>query len=148
MHTNLLPSFTNPTLWAKVQWGKTKLGDIRRTRRAVLLGANIAVQSAASLPKQSGSWGNLKAAYRLLNSSKVTHQSLSQSHWQATLAQAELTPSTVVLFIQDTSTLDFTTHFALTGGQAILAPAIKVMAFSYTVACRSFPMTKIRTLLV
>lgn len=115
MDTNLLPSFSNPATWAQAQWGEVRLGDSRRTRRAVAVGTAIAAQSAASLPKQTGTWGNLKAAYRLLNEDTVTHNSLCEPHWQATHVQAELASAPVVLFVQDTSTLDFSTHFALTG---------------------------------
>lgn len=114
MNTNLLASFTDPQVWAQAQWGHTNLKDARRTRRAVQLGASIAAQSAASLPKQTGSWGSLKAAYRLLNEEDVTHEQLSTPHWQATRAQAELAGD-VVLFTQDTSELDFTAHWALEG---------------------------------
>lgn len=115
MNTHLLPSFTKPAAWAQEQWNHAELGDARRTLRAVKLGAAIAAQSAASLPQQTGSWGNLKAAYRLLNEEAVTHEKLSMPHWQATRAYAELIPAPVVLFPQDTSELDFTTHWALAG---------------------------------
>lgn len=113
MTTNLLPSFTDPGRWARDQWGQATLGDARRTRRAVSLGENIVAQSAASLPKQTKSWGNLKAAYRLLNEEDVTHEALSLPHWQTTRVQAELALVPVVLFPQDTSELNFTTHWAL-----------------------------------
>jgi hypothetical protein len=78
----LLPPFsTNPVQWAEAQWGHAELGDRRRTRRAVRLGAAIAAQSAASLPKQMQRWSDLKAAYRLLNQDDVTHRQLSMPHW-------------------------------------------------------------------
>jgi Transposase DNA-binding/Transposase DDE domain len=111
-----VPSFsTNPVQWAEAQWGSAELGDRRRTRRAVRLGASIAAQSAASLPKQTQSWSDLKAAYRLLNKGDVTHEQLSMPHWQATRRHAEGMPGAVVLFVQDTSELDFLTHWALRG---------------------------------
>lgn len=115
MHTHFVPSFADPATWAQEQWGQTELKDVRRTRRAIKLGAAIASASAASLPKQTGNWSSLKAAYRLLNEEDVTHEALSLPHWQSTRVQAELVPEPVVLFVQDTSELDFTTHFALEG---------------------------------
>ena len=61
----LLPLFsTKPVQWAEAQWDGAELGDMRRTRRAVRLGAAIAAQSAASLPTQTHQWSDLKAAYR------------------------------------------------------------------------------------
>jgi hypothetical protein len=96
--------------WAEQQWGHSKLGDKRRTARAVRLGAAMAAQPAASLPTQTDSWGDLKAAYRLVNEEDVTHQALSEPHWQATRQQAAALAQAVVLFVQDTSELDFTSH--------------------------------------
>jgi len=104
MNTSISPLFffTDPVQWAEAQWGNAELGDRRRTRRAVRLGAAIAAQSAASLPKQTQRWSDLKAAYRLLNEEDVTHTKLSMPHWQATRTQAEMMRRRVVLFVQDT----------------------------------------------
>lgn len=96
--------------WAEQQWGQSKLGDKRRTTRAIRLGVALAAQPAASLPAQTNSWGELKAAYRLLNEEDVTHRALSAPHWQATRQQAAAFEQAVVLFVQDTSELDFTSH--------------------------------------
>jgi hypothetical protein len=41
--------------WAEKQWGSVQLGDQRRTRRAVKLGAQITANPSASLPKQTQS---------------------------------------------------------------------------------------------
>src|SRR5215216_4435778 len=95
--------------WATQQWGSAQLGDQRRMRRAVKLGAQMAAQPAASLPTQTGNWGATKAAYLLLNAEDVTHAALSQGHWDATRHQARLS-SDVVLFIQDGTELDYTHH--------------------------------------
>lgn len=100
--------------WAAQQWGAASLKDKRRTARAVTLGAQLAVNPAASLPVQTGSWKDLKAAYRLLNEPDVTHASLSAPHRQATLQQARLSNG-VVLFIQDGSELNFTHHPGVSG---------------------------------
>ena len=104
----ILNSFSDPARWAQQQWGDAALGDARRTRRAVQLGAALASRPEASLPQQTGSWGELKSAYRLLNEPDVTHAALSEPHWQATRQQARQTDT--VLFVQDTSDLDFTAH--------------------------------------
>ena len=109
----VLRSFSDPTRWAEQQWSTAALGDARRTRRAVQLGAALASCPEASLPQQTGSWGGLKSAYRLLNEPEVTHTALSEPHWQATRRLAKQTP--VVLFVQDTSELDFTAHRQTTG---------------------------------
>lgn len=95
--------------WAAQQWGTAELGDKRRTARAVTLGAQLAAQPGAQLPQQTGSWKELKAAYRLLNESDVTHTKLSTPHWEATRQRARLAAG-VVLFIQDGTELDFSHH--------------------------------------
>jgi Transposase DNA-binding/Transposase DDE domain len=104
----ILRSFSDPAGWAEQQWSTAALGDARRTRRAVQLGAALAACPEANLPQQTGSWGGLKSAYRLLNEPDVTHAALSEPHWQATRQQAE--QAGTVLFVQDTSELDFTAH--------------------------------------
>lgn len=96
--------------WAEQQWGQAQLGDARRTSRAVRLGRALAAQPAESLPLQTGSWGQLKAAYRLLNEPDVTHQRLGHSHWAATRDGAREPQQGAILFVQDTSELDFTRH--------------------------------------
>src|SRR5882724_5881926 len=102
-----LPELAETQTWATEQWGTAQLGDQRRNRRAVQLGRALAAQPALSLPAQTGSWGQLKAAYRLLNEEDVTHQALLAPHCRATHLQAAATQA-VVLFIQDTSECDYT----------------------------------------
>jgi hypothetical protein len=36
--------------WAQQEWSKAELGDERRTRRAVMLGAQMAAQPAVDFP--------------------------------------------------------------------------------------------------
>lgn len=104
---------TNPRQWAGQQFSTTQLGDNRRTRRAVQLGAAIASNSAGSLPQQTQhSWGDLKAAYRLLNATAVTYTAISTPHWEATRAAAQ---HSTTLFIQDTTTLNFSSQRSITG---------------------------------
>lgn len=95
--------------WAQQQWSTAELGDERRTRRAVMLGAQMAARPAAGLPGQTQSWADLKAAYRLLHEHDVTHAALSAPHWHQTRHSATEIDGPV-LFIQDSSQLDFTMH--------------------------------------
>jgi hypothetical protein len=93
--------------WAQQQWGAIELGDKRRNDRAVQLGAQIAALPDATLPGQTQSWADLKAAYRLLHSGDVTHEAISLPHWRLTRQTAQHSEGPV-LFIQDGSQLDFT----------------------------------------
>lgn len=99
-----------PMDWALCQWGGSELGDKRRTSRAVQVGASILSRSNSSLPKQMGSLAELAGAYRLLEMSSVTHTSLMTPHWETTLSFARSPDLGVVLFIQDGTELDFSTH--------------------------------------
>jgi hypothetical protein len=98
-------TYTNIEDWAQAQWGRAALGDRRRNERAVRLGAALAAQPDGSLPTQTATWADLKAAYRLLNEPDVTHAALSRPHWEQTRAAA--TGAAPILFIQDTTELDY-----------------------------------------
>lgn len=105
MHTK---GWEDTASWAQAQWGGAQLGDVRRTKRAVQLGQQLLDNPAGSLPEQTGNWAALKAAYRLLNEDEVTYEALASGHWHETrrLAAAQQ----VVLFVQDSSDLDYTHH--------------------------------------
>jgi hypothetical protein len=95
--------------WAEQQFGQAELGDRRRTHRAVRLGAALAAEPAASLPRQTGDWTALKAAYRLLSEPDVTHGALTAAHRQAVRRRAAARGG-VVVFLQDTTELDYSAH--------------------------------------
>jgi Transposase DNA-binding/Transposase DDE domain len=101
--------------WSHEQWGQAKLGDPRRTVRAVKVGAALAAQPAASLPKQLPDWKDLKAGYRLFDQEDVTHAALSNPHWKMTREAALNSEEQVILFVQDKSDLDFSHHPATKG---------------------------------
>jgi hypothetical protein len=94
--------------WAQQQWAKVDLGDRRLNRRAVEMGARMAAHPEDSLPNQMQSWAALNAAYRLLNHPGVSMSKLLEPHLQQTLGQARAAP--VVLWVEDTTELDFTPH--------------------------------------
>ncbi len=100
--------------WAEQQWGGIDLGDPRRTRRAVAMGAALAGKPQAGLPVQMGDWAGLKGAYRLLDRPEATLAAITAPHRRAVLSQAQQAPG-AVLFIQDDTTLDLTTHHAMHG---------------------------------
>jgi hypothetical protein len=104
----------NEEKWSEAQWGQVELGDARRRARAVKIGAKLASLPSESLPQQQGSWGELKAAYRLLNEADVTHEKLSKQHWNSSLEAAK-GQAGVVLFIQDGSELNYSSHPATNG---------------------------------
>jgi hypothetical protein len=99
MEPQLLP----PDTWAQAQFGAAQLGHKRRTRRLVRLAAQVAADTAAGLPEATGSWADLKAAYRLCDQPRVTFRAVAQAHWDRTRAAAAGT----VLILDDTTEIDF-----------------------------------------
>lgn len=99
--------------WAIRQFSQTKLGDARRTRRAVKVASAMAAHPAASIPDQSDSWARTKGAYRLFAEEDVTFEGLVKPHWGQTRQQGAALP--VVLMVQDGSQLDYTAHKSLEG---------------------------------
>ena len=99
--------------WAETQFGAADLGDARRTGRLVRTMAAIARAPDESLPRQLGSIGDVKAAYRLFDCGAVTREAVMDPH----LAQcrAEAARHSIVLMVQDDTTLDFSTHRKLRG---------------------------------
>jgi hypothetical protein len=102
-----------PLDWAQEQFGSAELGDVRRTRRAVKLAAEMATHPAGSIPQQTQTWGDTKAAYRLFDRDEVTFEALTQPHWERTRQAASQRP--IVLHIHDGSQLDYTGHEHLNG---------------------------------
>jgi hypothetical protein len=69
----------------------------------VQVAEQISNNPAASLPNQIERWGDLKAAYRLFDSNKVTFEAIARPHWELTKQAA----SGRCLVIGDTTEFDF-----------------------------------------
>lgn len=91
------------TEWAQLNFGDCELGDKRRTSRLVQVAEEIASNPSASLPNQIERWGDLKAAYRLLDREEVTFEAIARPHWELTKRRARGR----TLIIGDTTELDF-----------------------------------------
>ncbi len=69
----------SPKTWAQATFGEVRLGDERRTRRAVSLAEAIAREPNVSLPKQLSEPKEVKATYRLSHSFKAFTRSTTLS---------------------------------------------------------------------
>lgn len=94
--------------WIEKQWKEAHLGDKRRNKRAIKIANSLLANPSASFPKQLAEWASLKAAYRLFNEEEVTFDALQQPHRDFVIKQAQA--SKLVLFIQDGSELDYSSH--------------------------------------
>jgi Transposase DNA-binding/Transposase DDE domain/Transposase Tn5 dimerisation domain len=94
---------TDPAHWAHAQFGGAKLGHRRRTKRLVRLATQIAIDSMASLPDQTETWADLKAAYGFFDNDAVTFPAVATPHWERT---RDCGPGRW-LILNDTTELDF-----------------------------------------
>ena len=94
--------------WALHTFGGTQVGDRRRTARLVRIAAALAAHPEQSLARSLGDPAAGKAAYRFLHSPATSVETVTAPHRAQTLAAARAEP--VVLFVQDTSELDYSHH--------------------------------------
>jgi hypothetical protein len=92
---------------------ETNFNDVRLAKRLMLMVDKLIDRPEASVPQAMASWAGTKAAYRFLDSQKVTPREIRASHLQATVNRA--TPESRVLILQDTTVLDFTAHPSTSG---------------------------------
>ena len=82
------------------------LGDARLNKRACALIETLGRRPDRSIPAACGGWAETKAAYRLLDSDKVSAHKLLEPHYART--RERMTEHDTVLCIQDTTELDYT----------------------------------------
>jgi hypothetical protein len=99
--------------WAAEEFGEAELGDVRRTVRLVQLASVLGAQPHASLPQAAADPATLKAAYRFFDNDYIRAEAMRVSHGASTQRRMRAVP--LVLAVQDTTILDWTTHPATTG---------------------------------
>lgn len=98
-----------PLDWAEEEFGRAALGDARLVRRLCVLARDFYARPPGNMPQRcGGERARAKAAYRFFDHPEVNLQSVLRPHYQATLARATREP--VVLAVQDTTTLNYSTH--------------------------------------
>lgn len=102
-----------PQDWAEEEFGACALGDARLQARLLMLARDFYANPTASLPQACASRAKTKAAYRFLDNEHTTMEALLQPHYRAT--QERMRGQAVVLAVQDTTSLNYTTHKAMTG---------------------------------
>jgi hypothetical protein len=97
-----------PADWAEEELGQAPLPDRRLVQRACHLARAFWARPQATLPQACGSRAQTKAAYRFLDNPRVTMPGLLASHTQATARR--MAREAVVLAVQDTTSLNYSTH--------------------------------------
>lgn len=109
MHATL----RKPEDWAQLEFAGTSLGDARLGKRLVQIGAALAQCPSGTLPQAFGRWTDLKAAYRFFSNPNVSYDKILSPHWQQT--RQRCTEPGEYLLIEDTTTLDYSSHDACEG---------------------------------
>ncbi len=94
--------------WAINEFAHAQLGDERRTQRLTMIATAFAQQPTASIPQACGDWADVKAAYRFFENDAIQAHAIRQAHHQSTLRRVQA--HAVVLAVQDTTTLNYSTH--------------------------------------
>lgn len=103
-------TLTSASEWADKEFGGAELGDRRRRPRLVQVAARFAMNPHGTLPGSFKRWSEAKAAYRLLEQADITYERVIAPH----LSRVRTTcgQSGEWLLVEDTTSLDFTSHFA------------------------------------
>jgi len=96
--------------WAELEFADASLGDARRTKRLVRIGAALVERARGTLPGSLGGWAESKAAYRLLSNPEVAYEEILAPHLKR-VREACRQPGEYLL-VEDTTSLDFTSHVA------------------------------------
>lgn len=102
------PRPTQSADWAANEFGHAELGDDRRTDRLIMIATAFAQQPTAPIPQACGPGSATQGAYRFFENDDIDPEAIRDAHHQATLQR--LRPHPVVLALQDTSTLNYSTH--------------------------------------
>ena len=99
---------TQAAAWAITEFGHAELGDERRTERLLMIATAFAQQPTAPIPQACGPGPATQGAYRFFENDDIDPEAIRDAHHQSTLERVRLAP--VVLALQDTSSLNYSTH--------------------------------------
>ncbi len=103
------PRGEGPADWTEQEFGTVQFFDERLKRRLYRLAADFFAQPGELIPQASnGSVAKTKAAYRFFENSNVDMQTLLRPHIESTIGR--LHAQSVVLAVQDTTSLNYTGH--------------------------------------
>lgn len=93
--------------------GEIELGDRRLNERLAVLVETLAARPGDPIPQACERWAPTMAAYRLFNNDAVEPAAIVESMAQATVARCR--GESLVLAVQDTTSLNYTTHVKTAG---------------------------------
>src|SRR5215813_12953280 len=108
-----MSSLVDDTTWAVHEFPEAELGDLRRTTRLIELAVVLVQNFRASLLEASGNSAMLKAAYRFFANEAIEAHDIIHSHIEVTYGRLDAV--LVVLAVQDTTEVNWTSLRAITG---------------------------------
>lgn len=96
--------------WGAQEFASANIGDARLNARLIAVAEAFMQKPGASVPKASASWAGAKGVYRFFDNGKVNSQNILSPHTESTKQRIE--GRELVLAIQDTSTIDYSTRDA------------------------------------
>ena len=99
--------------WISTELGSFSFGDVRLSKRGHIIFEYLAAQPQHSIPHAMGTWPATKAAYRFLANPKVTAAKILEP--QHASSSARIAAESIVLAVQDTTTLNYTHLYSAEG---------------------------------
>jgi len=107
------PRRPGPSDWAEEEFGGCALPDARLQTRLLSMVRDFYARPTAHVAQACGTRAKTKAAYRFLNHEQTTMDTLLQPHFLAT--EVRVRAESIVLAVQDTTSLNYTAHAATEG---------------------------------
>jgi len=101
--------------WADAEFSGADLKDERLNKRLASIARDFFARPTANIPEACGSRAKAKAAYRFCAHEDVTMETILASHYESTVSRIAATAESVVLAIQDMTSVNYTTHVATEG---------------------------------
>lgn len=103
----------DPVAWSVQNFETCQLRNRARNQRLIKIAQQLIRRSEGSLPDQTESWADCKAAYRFFDTKGISYQNIIEPHCRRTRESCQ--PGEVKLILCDTTEIDFTSLRKTTG---------------------------------
>lgn len=107
------PRAADPVDWVEKEFGTVEFYDPRLKKRLLNIVRDFYGQPQASIPQACGLHAKTKAAYRFFSNERVNMDEVIRGHVESTVERIKA--HDIVLAVQDTTSLNYTTHPAMQG---------------------------------
>jgi len=107
-----IPNNNEKLSWAEKEFQNANIGDKRLKKRLMTIVEHFANNPQAQIPQAMESFGGAKGTYRFFDNKKVTVDKIFSPHVNETIERIK--GNTIILSIQDTTILDYSSHPSVT----------------------------------